>query len=182
MKALCVSETPKTGYQSTRRDIRQGMNFNQHRCANLKYCSLHGSVFAWAAEQVTSMYRGSVTFVLAFKTNYGYSAINPSDRAKFLQQAKEFNVHGSVHRNNTLIYPTRCNITQFILSRNCSTCFGWYHNPSSGAQTTVSTASGICYTVIAICRCRGRIGTGLSVLWVAYATHSTLKPVPTLPR
>jgi len=25
-------------------------------------------------------------------------------------------------------------------------------------------------------------GTGLSVLWVAYTTHSTLKPVPTLPR
>jgi hypothetical protein len=24
--------------------------------------------------------------------------------------------------------------------------------------------------------------TGLSVLWVAYATHNTLKPVPTLPR
>jgi hypothetical protein len=24
--------------------------------------------------------------------------------------------------------------------------------------------------------------TGLSVLWVAYANHSTLKPVPTLPR
>jgi hypothetical protein len=31
-------------------------------------------------------------------------------------------------------------------------------------------------------RYRGRVGTGLSVLWVAYATHSTLKPVPTLPR
>jgi len=27
----------------------------------------------------------------------------------------------------------------------------------------------------------GRVGTGLSVLWVAYATRSTLKPVPTLP-
>ena len=26
------------------------------------------------------------------------------------------------------------------------------------------------------------LGTGLNVLWVAYATHSTLKPVPTLPR
>jgi hypothetical protein len=26
------------------------------------------------------------------------------------------------------------------------------------------------------------VGRGLSVLWVAYATHSTLKPVPTLPR
>jgi hypothetical protein len=25
-------------------------------------------------------------------------------------------------------------------------------------------------------------GTGLSVLWVAYATRSTFKPVPTLPR
>jgi hypothetical protein len=23
------------------------------------------------------------------------------------------------------IYPTRCNITQFILSGNCSTSFGW---------------------------------------------------------
>jgi hypothetical protein len=25
---------------------------------------------------------------------------------------------------------------------------------------------------------RGRVGTGLSALWVAYATHSALKPVP----
>ena len=38
------------------------------------------------------------------------------------------------------IYPTRCNVTQFILSWNCSTCFGWYHNPSSGAHITVCTA------------------------------------------
>jgi hypothetical protein len=51
-----------------------------------------------------------------------------------------------------------------------------------GAHTTVSTASGICHTVSAICRYRGRVGTGLNVLWVAYATHSTLNPVPTLPR
>ena len=66
------------------------------------------------------------------------------------------------------ICPTRCNVTQFILSGNCSTCFGLYHHPSSGAQTTVSTASGICHTVTATCRYRGRVGTGLSVLWVAY--------------
>jgi len=66
-------------------------------------------------------------------------------------------------------YLTRCNATQFILSGNCSTCFRWDHHPSSGAQTTVSTASGICHTVIAICRYRGRVETGLSVLWVAYA-------------
>ena len=43
----------------------------------------------------------------------------------------------------------------------------------------VSTASGICHTVIAICCYRGTVGTGLSL---AYATHSTLKPVPTIPR
>jgi hypothetical protein len=57
--------------------------------------------------------------------------------------------------------------------------FRVYHHPSSGAQTFVSTASGIFHTVTAICHYRGRVGTGLSVLWVAYATHSTLKPVPT---
>jgi len=61
-------------------------------------------------------------------------------------------------------------------------CFGWYFHPSSGAHTTVSPASGICHTVTAICRYRGRVVIGLSVLWVAYATHSTLKPVTTLPR
>jgi len=32
----------------------------------------------------------------------------------------------------------------------------WYHHPSSGAQTIVSTASGICQTVTAACRYSGR--------------------------
>ena len=68
--------------------------------------------------------------------------------------------------NYSNICPTRCNITQFILSGNCSTCFGRYHHPSLGAQTTVSTASGICHIVTATCRCRGKVGTGLSVLYV----------------
>jgi hypothetical protein len=49
-------------------------------------------------------------------------------------------------------------------------------SPIIMAQTTVFTASGICHTVIAICCYRGKVGTGLSVLWVAYATHRTLKP------
>jgi hypothetical protein len=70
-------------------------------------------------------------------------------------------IHLSFHRKPTIsklfksysnIRPTRCNVTQFILSGNCSTCFGWYHHPSSGAQTTVPTASGICHTVTATCR------------------------------
>jgi len=54
------------------------------------------------------------------------------------------------------IYPTRCNVTQLILSGNCSTCFGWYLHPKSGAHSTVSTASGICHTVSATCRYSGR--------------------------
>jgi len=39
-------------------------------------------------------------------------------------------------------YPTKCNYTQFVLSVNCSTCFGWFLHPSSGAQITIFTASG----------------------------------------
>jgi hypothetical protein len=39
-------------------------------------------------------------------------------------------------------------VTEFILSDNCSTCFGLYYNPSSGAQTTETTTSGNRYTVI----------------------------------
>jgi hypothetical protein len=60
-----------------------------------------------------------------------------------------------------------------FISGNCSTCFGWYFHPSSAAHTTVSTASGIWYTVPAICRYRGEVGTGLSLLWVAYAGRYT---------
>jgi hypothetical protein len=57
-----------------------------------------------------------------------------------------------------------------FISGNCSTCFGWYFHPSSEAHTTVSTASDVCHTVTAICHYRGRVGTGLSVLWVVYST------------
>jgi hypothetical protein len=44
-----------------------------------------------------------------------------------------------------------------FISGNCSACFGWYFHPSSGAHTTVPTASGICHTVTAISRYRGRV-------------------------
>jgi hypothetical protein len=131
-----------------------------------------------------------------------------------------FYVNESVHRTYV---PICIQQDASLHSLFTSTCFGWYIHPSSGAHTTVSTASGICHavtatycysggvgttfymfkrylhsssgayttvstasgifhTVTAICRYRGRVGNGLSVLWVAYDTHSTLKPVPTLPR
>jgi hypothetical protein len=90
-----------------------------------------------------------------------------------------FNVYDYLHRKSIQQDAT---LHSLFISGNCSTCFGWYFHPSSGAHTTVSTASLICHSVTAICRYRGRAGTGLSVLWVAYATHSTFKPVPTLPQ
>jgi hypothetical protein len=67
------------------------------------------------------------------------------------------NVYGSVHRKYIQIYIQQdaASHSSFI-SENCSTCFGWYHHPSSKAQTTVSTASSICHTVTATCRYSGR--------------------------
>jgi hypothetical protein len=67
-----------------------------------------------------------------------------------------------------------------FISGNCSKCLGWYFHPSSGVHTTVSIASGICHTVTAICRYRGRVGKGLSVLWVAYGlivTNDVTRPL-----
>jgi hypothetical protein len=51
---------------------------------------------------------------------------------------------------NLLLYKSQqdAHFTEFILSDNCSTCFGRYYHPSSGAQTTVTTASGNRYTVL----------------------------------
>jgi hypothetical protein len=73
----------------------------------------------------------------------------------------------SVHCKYIPIYIQQdTTLHSLFISGNCSTCFGRYFHPSSGAYTTVSTASGICPTVTAICRYRGRAGTGLSVLWV----------------
>jgi hypothetical protein len=62
-----------------------------------------------------------------------------------------FSVHGSVHRKYILIYIQQdATLHSLFISGNCSTCFGWYLHPSSGAHTTVSTASGTCQNVTAI--------------------------------
>ena len=62
--------------------------------------------------------------------------------------------------------------TIYLFLENCSAFFGWYIHPSSGAHTTVCTESGICQTVTATCRYRGRVGTGLSVVWELYCSVS----------
>jgi len=50
-----------------------------------------------------------------------------------------------------------------FISVNRSTCFGWYLHPSSGANVTVSTASGISKTVTATCPERDWTGTAVPV-------------------
>jgi len=41
-----------------------------------------------------------------------------------------------VHRNNILLHKSQqdAHVTEFILSDDCSTCFGYHYHPSSGAQ------------------------------------------------
>jgi hypothetical protein len=76
-----------------------------------------------------------------------------------------FNVYKYVHRKCIPLYIQQdATLHSLFISGNCYTYFGWYFHPSSEAHTTVSTASGICHTVTAICRYRGGVGTGLSVL------------------
>jgi hypothetical protein len=95
-----------------------------------------------------------------------------------------FNVHGSVHRNNILIYiqkEERFTVYLYLETALHVSGGNTTHNQKR-IQLYLQHPSVICHTAIAICRYRGRVGTGLSVLWVAYATQSTLKPVPTLQR
>jgi hypothetical protein len=51
---------------------------------------------------------------------------------------------------HVLLYKSQqdAHVTEFILSDNCSTCFGHHHYPFSGAQTTLSTAFDNRYTII----------------------------------
>jgi hypothetical protein len=67
--------------------------------------------------------------------------LSPTFKSK--HYVSEFNVYGSVHRRYIPIYIQQdATLHILFISGNCSTCFGWYHHPSSWAQTIVSTASG----------------------------------------
>ena len=114
----------------------------------------------------------------------GNAFLSPHWKDRGVKLKTDFNVHGSVHRNNILAYNSNkmrksqslFNLTTALQVSGVTITHLLEH------KTTVTTASGICHTVAAICCYRGRVGTGVSVLWVAYATHSTLTPVPALPR
>jgi len=62
---------------------------------------------------------------------------NPNPISRFFQvHSLKCNVHGCVHRSNILVYKSQqdAQVIEFILSENCSTCFGFHYHPSSGAQ------------------------------------------------
>jgi hypothetical protein len=68
--------------------------------------------------------------------NYQYSLRNiPEERSSHVDDLLKFNVYGSVHRNNILVYKCQqdAQVTEFILSASCSTCFGRHYHPSLGA-------------------------------------------------
>ena len=79
-----------------------------------------------------------------------------------------FNVHGSVHRNNILTYIQQDATlhTLFYLQTALHVSDDTTNRHQERIQLYLQ-ASGICQTVIVICRYRERGGTVLSVLWVA---------------
>ena len=59
----------------------------------------------------------------------------------------------------SIIIQQDATIYSLFISVNCSTCFGWYLHPSSGARITVSAVSGIIETITATCCERDWMGT-----------------------
>jgi hypothetical protein len=98
------------------------------------------------------------------------------------QQGPSFNVHGSIHHNNIPIYIRQDAKLHslFYLETALHVLCGAITHHQEHIQLYLQHL--VFHTVTAICRYRERVGTGLSVLWVAYATHSTLNPVPTFPQ
>jgi len=87
-----------------------------------------------------------------------------------------------VHLINILLNKSQQDayVTEFILSDNCSTYFGRHYHPSSEAQNHCNCSIFWPLNPTVVCCCRGRVGTDLSVLWVA--NHNTLEWVLTLSR
>ena len=100
-----------------------------------------------------------VNFIVCINDD-GVVMMNPLRRNYYLCTTKlhlfnvyGFNVRWSVHRKNILIYVQQyATLHSLFYLETALHFFGWYNHPSSGAQTTVSTASGICQTVTATCR------------------------------
>jgi hypothetical protein len=72
---------------------------------------------------------------------------------QFIWKNKQFFILKIEEDGNIPIYIQQdATLHSLFISVNCCTCFGWYHHPSSGVHTIVSTAYGICHTVTPTCR------------------------------
>jgi hypothetical protein len=67
---------------------------------------------------------------------------NNKDKIVVLNQNLRFYIHGSMHRESNIIVQQVATYSVYYISVGSSTCFGCRH-PSSGARTTVITASGV---------------------------------------
>jgi hypothetical protein len=92
-----------------------------------------------------------------------------------------FNVYGSVHCKYIPIYIQQdATSRQFIYIWKLLYMFRVVPLPI--IRSSHNCIYSIWYLSHRYCYLPLSVGTGLSVLWLAYANHSTLKPVPTLPR
>ena len=103
--------------------------------------------------------REFLNFLFSHSVLYSVSFLTPL-LFFFFDYFSVFDVHESVHREYISIYVQQdATLPTLFIYGNCSTCFGCYFHPTSGAHTTVSTASGICPTFTATCCYRVGIGT-----------------------
>jgi hypothetical protein len=104
--------------------------------------------------------RRSLTPVFTFTTKCSYSYSAPLktylQNSAYIGCKKYSLIRANMKLNYIPIYFEQdATLHSLFISGNCSKCFGWYLHPSSEARTTVSTAFGICHTVIGTCRYRG---------------------------
>ena len=86
-------------------------------------------------------------YIIFFPSKTQYYVFRPVGRS--LETSGDFDFHGSVHRNSILIYIQKdSTLHSLFYLETILHVSGWYHHPSSVAQTTVSTASGNRYTVL----------------------------------
>ena len=84
---------------------------------------------------------------------------HPSPSWFYETQNFRYGFHRNILHEIFIYIQQNVTLRSLFISVNCSTCFGWYLHSSSGAHTTVSTASDTCQTVTATCHYCGRGGT-----------------------
>jgi hypothetical protein len=103
----------------------------------------------WLIKNVLNMYCLNVSFKV--KNNVMFQAAFFLGRVEKYKSKNWIVPWGAVNfKIGIQLYksPKDAHVTEFILSDNYSTCFGLYYHPSSGVQTTVTTASGNRYTIL----------------------------------